>query len=199
MAQSQKRSWLCCFRPRVAEAEDGSKVPPSALKQEKEDSANGDGPARLSVGVPERTQSEELEDFGSPASSYVTCFSEQDPHDIGDSLRWAAGACACSTERNIHNPMAFRDKECEWGADQYQCRLQHFVTHKMRGGTSCRMCYDVCIGATRNAMQYYKRSCMYAPMMHRPVPSIAERIRPTLFQCCILSPDIPSLAPGGSH
>lgn len=154
MAPSQKRSWLCCFRPRVAEAEDGSKVSPSALKQEKEDSANGDGPARLSVGVPERTQSEELEDFGSPASSYVTCFSEQDPHDIGDSLRWAAGARTCSTERNIHNPMAFRDKECEWGADQYQCRLQHFVTHKMRGGTSCRMCYDVCIGATRNKIQY---------------------------------------------
>lgn len=114
MAQSQKRSWLCCFRPRVAEAEDGSKTrkepSPSAPKQEKEDSANGDGPARLSVGVPERTQSDELEDFGSPASSYVTCFSEQDPHDIGDSLRWAAGARACSTECNTHNPMVLRDE-----------------------------------------------------------------------------------------
>ena len=91
MGQGNSKSGFCsCFRPKVAEANGGEialQKSASALRQEKEDSANGDGPARLTIGVPQRTQSDDLEEFGSPASSYVTCFSEQDTHDIGDSLR----------------------------------------------------------------------------------------------------------------
>ena len=98
MGQSSSKGGFCgCFQPKVAgedRAETALRKSASALKQEKEDSANGDGPARLTVGIPQRTQSDELEEFGSPASSYVTCFSEQDPHDIGDSLRWALTARA---------------------------------------------------------------------------------------------------------
>ena len=98
MGQQNSKGGFCgCFRPKVAEAdraETALRKSASALRQEKEDSANGDGPARLTVGVPQRKQSDDLEEFGSPASSYVTCFSEQDPHDIGDSLRWAAMARA---------------------------------------------------------------------------------------------------------
>lgn len=96
MAKKGSRGGLCaCFRPKVAEADSGEATlqkSASALRQEKEDSANGDGPARLTVGIPQRTQSDELDEFGSPASSYVTCFSEQDTHDINDSIRWAYGA-----------------------------------------------------------------------------------------------------------
>ncbi|CAL5227045.1 g9943 [Coccomyxa viridis] len=91
MAKKGSRGGLCaCFRPKVAEADSGEATlqkSASALRQEKEDSANGDGPARLTVGIPQRTQSDELDEFGSPASSYVTCFSEQDTHDINDSIR----------------------------------------------------------------------------------------------------------------
>ncbi len=93
MGQKGSRSGFCaCFRPKVAEADSGEATlqkSASALRQEKEDSANGDGPGRLTVGIPQRTQSDELDEFGSPASSYVTCFSEQDTHDINDSIRWA--------------------------------------------------------------------------------------------------------------
>jgi len=90
MGQGPSKGGLCgCFSPRVAETnhEETVKKPAPASIQEKEDSANGDGPARLTVGVPQRTQSDELEDFDSPTSSYATAFSEQDPHDIADSLR----------------------------------------------------------------------------------------------------------------
>lgn len=92
MEKQKRSSWLCCFRPKVAESGTGEvaiKRSSSALRQEKEDSANEDGFAHLSVGTHSIAHSDEQEDFGSPASSYVTCFSEQDPHDIGDSLRWA--------------------------------------------------------------------------------------------------------------
>ncbi len=91
MARQRKGGWLCCFRPKVAEASNGEsalKEASSAVTVVKEDSANEKSFARASA-ASSRAPSDDLESFGSPASSYVTCFSEQDPHDILDTHRCA--------------------------------------------------------------------------------------------------------------
>ena len=91
MVRQRKGGWLCCFRPKVAEASNGEsalKEAPSAVAVLKEESANEKAFARASA-TSSRAPSDDLESFGSPASSYVTCFSEQDPHDNLDTHRCA--------------------------------------------------------------------------------------------------------------
>ena len=89
-----RRGWACCLRPKVAEHDQGSDVvnisPRKEVdgKQNKiiEDSANADGFAKLRCSTaptvaPVDDTADAEEDFASPASSYVTCFSEEDPVD----------------------------------------------------------------------------------------------------------------------
>lgn len=96
-----RASWRCCFRPQVSESESPRDeiIPPSKsgelrdVEKDKctEDSANADLFARLQC-RPIRTDGDGMEDadedFASPASSYQTCFSEQDPLDLSGMSRF---------------------------------------------------------------------------------------------------------------
>jgi hypothetical protein len=93
-------SWRCCFRPQVAE---GNRADEQIVKQAgkgagdveqdkcTEDSANAELFSRLQC-RPVRTHDdndvESCEEYASPASSYQTCFSEQDPLDLPDFSRY---------------------------------------------------------------------------------------------------------------
>ena len=83
--------WSCCFRPKVAEHDlgtDAIRVTPREDVDTKakciEDSANANGFGKLhsaTVRAPEPVV-EDAEEFGSPTSSYATCFSEEDPGEL---------------------------------------------------------------------------------------------------------------------
>ena len=87
-----RRGWACCLRPQVAEHDQGSDAVNISPRKEVtgqqnkaiEDSANADGFAKLRCSTvpavaPVDDTADAEEDFASPASSYVTCFSEEDP------------------------------------------------------------------------------------------------------------------------
>ena len=95
-------SWRCCFRPQVAEGDavvkrittprKGAEVRGVEKDKCTEDSANADLFSRLQC-RPVLTHADSMddadEDFASPASSYQTCFSEQDPMDLSGMSRFA--------------------------------------------------------------------------------------------------------------
>ncbi|CAL8466530.1 g6066 [Coccomyxa elongata] len=102
-------SWRCCFRPQVAEGDavvkrittprKGGEVRDVEKDKCTEDSANADLFSRLKC-RPVRTDADGMDDadeeFASPASSYQTCFSEQDPMDLSGMSRIYRTSCAVS-------------------------------------------------------------------------------------------------------
>lgn len=114
-------SWRCCFRPQVAEGSQGGEQIAVAgkggqkLQQDKctEDSANAEIFSRLHC-RPIQTSHEIVEDaeeFASPASSYQTCFSEQDPTDFGEFSRYDDLTNKTPITGDIANPF---DKRISW-------------------------------------------------------------------------------------